>query len=297
MQNNKIIESSELIVNPDGSIYHLNLKPDQLANKIILVGDPDRVEIVSSFFDKIEAKVHNREFVTHTGSYKNTRLSVISTGIGTDNVDIVINELDALVNIDLKERKIKEGHTGLEFVRIGTSGGLQDDIPVDSFLVSSKAIGFDGLLNFYKNRDEVSDLEFENEFKKSVSWDMKLASPYVVDSSPRLKKLMSGPEMLEGITISAPGFYGPQGRILRLELLDSLMNEKIQRFRYKGLRITNFEMESSAIYGLSKLLGHHAVTVCAIIANRANKTYSKDYHPVIEKLILTVLNKITSKPS
>jgi uridine phosphorylase len=297
MQNNKIIERSELIVNPDGSIYHLNLKPDQLANKIILVGDPDRVEIVSSFFDKIEAKVHNREFVTHTGYYKDKRLSVVSTGIGTDNVDIVINELDALVNIDLKERKIKDNHTSLDFVRIGTSGGLQDDIPVDSFLISSKAIGFDGLLNFYKNRDEVSDLEFEKEFKKAVAWDMKLASPYVVDSSPRLKQLMSGPEMLEGITISAPGFYGPQGRILRLELLDNLMNEKIQQFRHKGLRITNFEMESSAIYGLSKLLGHHAVTVCAIIANRANKTYSKDYHPVIEKLILTVLNKITSNPA
>lgn len=294
MQNNKIIGRSELIVNPNGSIYHLCVKPDQLASKIILVGDPDRVEIVSSFFEKIEVKVQNREFVTHTGYYKDTRLTVVSTGIGTDNVDIVINELDALVNIDLNERKIKDSHTSLDFVRIGTSGGLQDNIPVDSFLISSKAIGFDGLLNFYKNRDEVSDLEFENEFKKSVSWDMKLASPYVVDSSLRLRELLSGPGMLEGITISAPGFYGPQGRILRLELLDSLMNEKIQAFRHKGLRITNFEMESSAIYGLSKLLGHHAVTVCAIIANRANKTYSKDYHPVMEKLILTVLNKLTS---
>lgn len=297
MHKDKTIERSELIINPDGSIYHLKVRPEQIANTIIFVGDPDRVEIVSSYFDSIEAKIQNREFVTHTGVYKNKRLSVVSTGIGTDNVDIVINELDALVNIDLNERKIRDKHTSLDFIRIGTSGGLQADIPIDSFLISAKAIGFDGLLNFYKNRDKVCDLEFENEFKKAVSWNSMLASPYVVDASPRLLKLLSGKEMPEGITISAPGFYGPQGRVLRLGILDDLINEKIQNFRHKGLKITNYEMESSAIYGLSRLLGHNAVTVCAVIANRANRQYSKDYHPVIENLILTVLDKIAANPS
>ena len=219
---------------------------------------------------------------------------MISTGIGTDNVDIVINELDALVNIDLKERRIKEEHTSYDFIRIGTSGGLQTDIPVDSFLISKKAIGFDGLLNFYKNRNEVCDLEFETELKKALNWNPLLASPYVVDASERLVKLLSGPEMIEGNTISAPGFYGPQGRVLRLDLLDSSLNERIHNFRYKNLRITNFEMESSAIFGLSKLLGHHAVTVCAIIANRASKTYSNDHYAVVEKLIVTVLNKLSA---
>jgi uridine phosphorylase len=289
---NPVIEKSELIINPDGSIYHLNVRPEQIARTVILVGDPDRVEIVSSFFDHIEVKIQNREFVTHTGTYKNKRLSVVSTGIGTDNVDIVINELDALVNIDLKERKIKEKLTSYDFIRIGTSGGLQADIPVDSFLISKKAIGFDGLLNFYKNRNEVCDLEFESELKKSLNWNPLLASPYVVDAAERLVDLLSGPEMMEGNTISAPGFYGPQGRVLRLDLLDSLLNEKIQNFRFNDLRIANFEMESSAIFGLSKLLGHYAVTVCAIIANRASKTYSKDHYAVVEKLILTVLNKL-----
>ncbi len=294
MNKNTVIEKSELIINPDGSIYHLKVRPEQLAHTVILVGDPDRVEIVSSFFDHVEARIQNREFLTHTGTYKNKRLSVVSTGIGTDNVDIVINELDALVNIDFADRKIKEKHTSLNFIRIGTSGGLQKDIPVDSCLISLKAIGFDGLLNFYKDRNLACDLQFENSFKKAMDWSPILASPYVVDGSERLIELLRGKDMLEGVTISAPGFYGPQGRILRLGLQDNLINEKIQDFRYNHLRITNYEMESSAIFGLSKLLGHHAVTVCAIIANRANKTYSKDYHPVINSLIKTVLDKITS---
>ncbi len=296
MNQIKIIESSELIINPDGSIYHLKVKPEQIADTIILVGDPGRVEIVSSFFEKIECKIQNREFVTHTGYFNNKRLTVVSTGIGTDNIDIVINELDALVNINLTERKAKSKLTSLNFIRIGTSGGMQDDIPVNSFLISEKAIGFDGLLNFYKNRDKVCDLEFESEFKKAVAWDQSLASPYIVDGSPKLLKLLSDQSMIGGITISAPGFYGPQGRVLRLDLLDSLMNDKIQNFRYKGLKITNYEMECSAIYGLSKLLGHNAATVCAIIANRTNKSYSKNYPPVIEELILNILNKVTSVP-
>lgn len=294
MDKNKVIEKSELIINPDGSIYHLKVRPEQIADTVILVGDPDRVEIVSSFFDHVDARIQNREFVTHTGTYKNRRLSVVSTGIGTDNVDIVINELDALVNIDLTERKIKEKHTSLNFIRIGTSGGLQVDIPVDSFLISVKAIGFDGLLNFYKDRNSVCDLQFEDSFKKAMDWNPILASPYVIDGSERLIEMLHGNDMLEGVTISAPGFYGPQGRILRLGLQDNLINEKIRDFRFSNFRITNYEMESSAIFGLSRLLGHHAVTVCAIIANRANKTYSKDYHPVIESLIKTVLDKITS---
>lgn len=286
------IGESELIINQDGSIFHLHLFPEDIANDIILVGDPGRVEVVASFFDHIELKKQNREFYTITGSLRGKRLTVISTGIGTDNIDIVVNELDAIANIDLKTRTKKEGHKTLNLIRIGTSGSLQEYLPVDSYLMSKRSIGFDGLLNFYANRNSVSDLEFEAAFKNFVNWDNLLPSPYVVDASEELIKKLDGENMVKGITISAPGFYGPQGRQLRLPILDKNINDKIEAFEFKGQKITNYEMESSAIFGLSKLLGHNAITICAIIANRRRKEYSKDYKPVIEELIKIVLERL-----
>ncbi len=286
------IEPSELIINKNGSIYHINLKPEQIAENIILVGDPGRVELVSSFFSKIEHKVANREFCTHTGYFNRKRISVLSTGIGTDNIDIVVNELDALVNIDLEKRIPKEKHTALNMVRLGTSGGLQRDVLVDSFLVSKSSMGFDGLLNYYAGRDKISDLAFEKAFKEFVNWNPLLPSPYVVDSCPELLKKLGG-GIMQGVNISASGFYGPQGRVLRLPVVDPSINDKIEKFSFNGRKITNYEMESSALYGLSKLLGHHALTICAIIANRVTKTYSKDYHPVVKKLIEHTLQKLT----
>ncbi len=288
----KPIKSSELILNQDGSVFHLHLRPEHLAETIILVGDPGRVNLVSSFFDEIEFKISNREFVSHTGKYKSKRFTVLSTGIGTDNIDIVMNELDALVNIDLKTKLPKQQHKSLQLVRIGTSGALQKDIPVGSFLLSKKSIGFDGMLNFYADRDQVSDLEFENAFTKSVNWNKKLASPYVVNASGKLIKLLDNKDMIKGITISANGFYGPQGRILRLKTLDSNLNEKIEKFEFKGNKISNYEMESSAIFGLSLMLGHHAVAVCLIIANRVSKHANENYTPLMEKLVKKVLDRL-----
>lgn len=287
------IKSSELIINPDGSVFHLHLKPEHLADTVILVGDPGRVELVASYFDSVELTISNREFVTKTGSYKGKRFSVLSTGIGTDNIDIVVNELDALVNIDLETRTPKKEHKTLNLVRIGTSGALQGNILVDSFLLSNKSIGFDGMLNFYADRDSVSELDFEEAFKKFVNWDKKLASPYVVPASEKLVEILDGDDMTRGVTISANGFYGPQGRVLRLQTLDPDLNDKIEKFEYKGEKITNYEMESSAIFGLSAMLGHESVAVCAIIANRINKDASKDYHPTIKKLIQTVLDRLS----
>ena len=252
----KKIASSELILNPDGSIFHLHLKPGQIAKDIILVGDPGRVDMIADFFDTIEFKVQNREFVTVTGHYKGNRITVLSTGIGTDNIDIVINELDALVNIDLETREIKSDKTSLNFIRIGTSGALQGDIPVDAFLASRKAIGFDGLMNFYARREEIADQDFENAFKTYTNWNPLLASPYVVDCDIDLFNKITDYEFISGITISAPGFYGPQGRELRLNIVDQQINDKIESFRFNEMKITNYEMECSAIYGLSKLLGH-----------------------------------------
>jgi len=286
---------SELIINKDGSIFHLHLLPEDIADNIILVGDPGRVEVVASFFERIELKKQNREFCTITGAYNGKRISVISTGIGTDNIDIVVNELDAIANIDLKTRTRKEGHKTLNLIRIGTSGALQTNIPVDSFLMSKRSIGFDGLLNFYANRNLVADVDFEEAFKKHVNWNHLLPSPYVVDASEDLIKKLDGPGIHKGITISAPGFYGPQGRQLRLPILDQQINDKIEAFDFDGQKITNYEMESSAIYGLSKLLGHNAITLCAIIANRPLREYSKDYKPVIKELIKTVLDKIVGE--
>jgi len=287
------IKESELIINPDGSIYHLHLLPEDIADNIILVGDPGRVEVVAGFFEKIELKKQNREFYTITGTINNKRISVISTGIGTDNIDIVVNELDALANIDLKTREKKKEHKSLNLVRIGTSGSLQENIPVDSFLMSVKSIGFDGLLNFYKDRNQIADLAFEKTFKDYVQWNPLLTSPYIVNASEQLIQKIDGDNIKKGINISAPGFYGPQGRVLRLPIVDNDLNDKIEAFDYQGQKITNYEMESSAIYGLSKLLGHHAITICVIIANRASKTYSKDYKPVVKELIKTVLDRLT----
>ena len=287
-----IIGSSELIVDKNGRIYHLGLKPDDIADTIIMVGDPGRVGIVSGFFDRIETKVSNREFITHTGYYRGKRLTVISTGIGTDNIDIVVNELDALVNIDLEKREIKEKHKSLTFVRIGTSGGLQNDIPVDSFLLSKKAIGFDNVLRFYSDSNRISDPEFEQAFIKYTGWGAKLSVPYVVDADESLFIKLKSKKTLDGLTISSPGFYGPQGRVLRLELQNPEINTKIAEFEYKGERITNYEMESSAIYGLAKMLGHKAVTICAIIANRATKTFSKDYQETVRKLVEYTIERL-----
>ncbi len=288
----KKIGESELILNPDGSIFHLHLKPENVADTIILVGDQGRVDMVSKYFEKIEFKIQNREFITHTGYYNGKRISVISTGIGTDNIDIVVNELDALCNIDLNERVVKKEHKTLNFIRIGTSGALQKDIKVGTAVISKMAVGFDGLLNFYANRNNICNLEIESEFIKHTNWNELLAKPYFIDSSNNLfDKLYES--MYSGITISAPGFYGPQGRILRLPIVDNDINNKITNFEFEKHKITNYEMESSAIFGLSKLLGHNAVTVCSIIANRLRKEYSANYKIEVDKLIKLILNRLT----
>lgn len=289
-----MIKSSELIINADGSIFHLHLKSEQIADHIILVGDPGRVELIGKLLTDIEFLIQNREFVSTTGKYNNQRVTIVSTGIGTDNIDIVVNELDALANINLVTREINPVHRKLNFVRIGTSGGLQDFLGVNSFVISQKAIGFDGLLNFYANRNSVSDLAFEEAFRKHTDWGKQLTSPYVVNCSELLLNKMHRNDTIAGVTISAPGFYGPQGRVLRLQLADPDLNEKIESFTFEGHKITNFEMECSAIYGLSKLLGHEALTICLIIANRLKKEANADYHQSMETLIKLVLDRLTS---
>ena len=289
-----MIKHSELILNNDGSIFHLHLKPEDISSKIILVGDQGRVNEIASLFNNIEFEVQNREFKTVTGYYNNTKLTVISTGIGTDNIDIVLNELDALVNIDLEKREIKKEFKSLDIVRVGTSGSLQPDIPVNSFVVSKKSIGFDGMLNFYTNREKYCDLLFEKAFKHFTNWDNSLPTPYVVNASEVLLAKFSDKEFVKGATISAPGFYGPQGRELRLKLAFPELNNKVEDFAFDDMRVTNFEMESSAIYGLSRMLGHNALTVCLIIANRVLLTANENYYNQMEKLILKVLDKLTN---
>lgn len=283
---------SELVINDDGSIFHLHLKPEQISDKIILVGDPGRVALVASYFDEQECSVSSREFNTITGSYKGKRITVISTGIGTDNIDIVVNELDALANIDLKSRTEKPDFKQLTLVRIGTSGGMQPDIPLGSFLISEKSIGFDGVLNFYEGRDRVCDLEFEKEVKKQLKWNPQFCAPYVVDADAGLVNKIGQDEMLRGVTISANGFYGPQGRELRIGLAEPHLNDKIEKFSFDNYKITNYEMEGSAIAGLASLMGHRAMTVCCIIANRRVEAANTDYKPYIEKLVQTVLERI-----
>lgn len=287
----KPIGESELIINPDGSIFHLKLKPENIGETVILVGDQGRVENVSKYFDRIECKVQNREFVTHTGYINNKKISAVSTGIGTDNIDIVVNELDALVNIDLKTRTIKEKKTALNLIRIGTSGSLQPDIPVDSFILSEYGLGFDGLLNFYQ-AESIFEKELQKEFLSQTGWKEPLNHPYIVKGSAELMNTLKE-GMFTGMTATACGFYGPQGRQLRLTPAVPDLNEKLTDFKYKDLRITNFEMETSALFGLSRLLGHNPCTVCAIIANRIKKEYSKDYKVTVDKLIQVVLERIT----
>lgn len=289
----KKYKESELIVNPDGSVYHIKLRPDQIAEKVIVVGDQKRVEAISKYFDKIEYKVQNREFATHTGYFNGTRITVLSTGIGTDNIDIVINELDAAVNIDLEKRVAKEKHTSLDIIRLGTSGALHPDIKVDTFVASAYGLGFDGLLNYYDYGKGITEDDISEAFIKYTSWNEKLPYPYVVKSSEKLFKQIAH-DITSGITATASGFFGPQGRELRIPLAFPELNEKIENFSYKGNRITNFEMETSALYGLGKALGHNTLTVCAIIANRVSKTYSKDYKPTIDALIKLVLERLTS---
>ena len=283
---------SELILNADGSVFHLHLLPEQISDKIILVGDQNRVDLVASFFDTIECRVENREFRTVTGSYKGKRLTVLSTGIGTDNIDIVLTELDALVNIDLEKREDKAEKTSLSLVRIGTSGGLQEFVPEGTFVASEYSLGFDGLLNYYADSEKFTCEDFSEAFIAQTGYSSKFAYPYVVKDSEELLERIAQDDMVRGVTISAPGFYGPQGRAIRLPLADAGLNNKIIGFDYKGHKVTNFEMEGSAIAGLSAMLGHKALTICLIIANRFGKRFIGDYKPYMEKLIETVLERI-----
>lgn len=290
---------SELIINNDGSCFHLHVRPEQLADTVILVGDPGRVDLVASHFENRECCVENREFRTITGTYRTQegiakRISVVGTGIGCDNIDIVINELDALANIDFATRDDHPTHRQLTIVRIGTCGGLHEDLPTGTFIASQKSLGFDGLLNFYAGRNEVCDLNFEKAFLEHMQWTgtQCIAHPYCIDNNAELLEQIARDDMVRGVTIACGGFYGPQGRRLRIPLADPEQNAKIQAFRHNGLRFTNFEMESSAVAGLSALLGHRALTVCMVVANRKAKAANTDYKNSIDTLITTVLERI-----
>ncbi len=285
---------SELIINPDGSIFHLHVRPEQLADRVILVGDPGRVPLVASHFETRECDIQSREFHTITGTRKDKRITVVSTGIGCDNIDIVLNELDALANIDFGTRRENPVLRSLQLVRIGTCGGLQPDTPLGSFVCSEISIGFDGLLNFYGGRDAVCDLGLEQAFLTHMEWSGStgISHPYAIHADRELVERIAGEDMIRGITISAPGFFGPQGRELRIPLADPQQNAKIESFSYDGRRITNFEMESSAVAGLSRLLGHHATTVCMVIANRRAKEANANYKNNIDTLIETVLERL-----
>ncbi len=288
----KYFAPSELIINEDGSIFHLHLKPENLADKVILVGDPGRVALVASHFENVECEVSNREFRAITGTFRGKRITALSTGIGCDNIDIVVNELDALANIDFKTRTENEILRQLTLVRIGTCGGLQPYTPVGTYIASAKSIGFDGLLNFYAGRNQACDLEFEAEFKKQVEWNAQLGNPYVACADKELLDTIASDDMVRGVTIACGGFFGPQGRELRLPLQDPKLNEKIENFSYKDMQVTNFEMESSALAGLSTLMGHKAVTVCMVIANRLAKEANASYKNTIDGLIEKVLERI-----
>jgi uridine phosphorylase len=285
------IAPSELLINPDGSIYHINLKPEHIAQNVIFVGDQNRVAKVAKHFDSIEFETQKREFKSIVGTYKNRRFTVISTGIGPDNIDIVVNELDALVNIDLQKRIIKKEHTSLNIIRIGTSGSLQKNIPVDSFVLGKYGLGFDGMLHAY-DCEHILEREMEEAFIEHTNYSTRKSRPYIVKNSNKLENKLISNKVYSGITGTAGGFYGPQGRILRLAIQDTGLNKKIESFMFNGIKITNLEMETSAIYGLAKLLGHNAVSMNAIIANRANLTFSKDPYNTVEKLIEYTLNKL-----
>ena len=288
----KYFAPSELIINEDGSVFHLHVRPEQIAHKVILVGDPGRVDLVASHFETRECEIQSREFRTITGTYQGKRVSVLSTGIGCDNIDIVMNELDALVNIDFSTRTEKETLTSLEVVRIGTCGGLQPFTPVGTFICSDKSIGFDGLLNYYGGRDDVCDLAFEEAFKRHMEWNPQKGAPYVIDNNPELTTRIGGDVMVHGVTIACGGFFGPQGRELRVPLADPRQNEKIMSFDYEGRRITNFEMEGSALAGLAALQGHRAMTCCMVIANRVAHEANTAYKSSIDDLIRIVLDRI-----
>lgn len=289
----RMIPSSELIINDDGSVFHLHLRPEQLADTVILVGDPGRVAMVASMFDDVECRVSNREFNTVTGTYRGRRMSVLSTGIGVGNIDISVTELDALANIDFATRTVKERLRRLTLVRLGTSGALQPDIKVGDVVYSRTSVGFDGLLNYYKGRDEVCDLNMELEFVHHTRWSNLLPKPYFVHSDPELWNLFKD-SVTDGITVSAPGFYAPQGRTVRLAPADRLLNAKIESFRYCGQRITNFEMEGSALAGMAALMGHRATTMCTIIAQRIAEDACTDYKPFVERMIGMALDKLAA---
>ena len=286
-----MIKSSELILNPDGSVYHLNLLPEHIAQDIIFVGDQNRVEKITQFFDSIEFSMQKREFKTQTGLFKGKRITVMSTGIGPDNIDIVMNELDALVNIDLKTRTPKEKLTSLNIIRIGTSGSLQADIPVDSFVMAQFGLGLDNMLRSYLI-DDISEIAMEDAFIKHTNWDLRKGRPYVIACSEILEKRLESNRIFKGITGTAGGFYGPQGRVLRLNIQDEKLNSKMDNFNYNGIRMTNLEMETGAIYGLGKLLGHNCLSLNAIIANRTNGTFSEDPYKAVDKLITLALRKL-----
>ena len=287
------IKSSELITNDDGSVFHLHLHPEDLAEQVILVGDPSRVEMIASYFEKIDVRKSDREFCTITGYYKGHRLSVISTGIGVDNIDIVMNELDALVNIDLHTKEIKAEKKTLNIVRIGTSGSVQADVPVHSFVISEMSLGIDGVLRFYRDNEMVCDAAFEEAFIKECHWTPLAARPYAVKASDELvDKLHTEAVTVKGVTLTANGFYGPQGRVLRLPIEMPTVNDEIARFEFGNYKIVNYEMESAAIAGLAALMGHRATTICLIIANRANGKASADYKPHMKKLIEYTLNSL-----
>lgn len=289
---NTRIPESELIINADGSCFHLHLRPEMLADKVILVGDPGRVETVAAHFDTRECEVQSREFHTITGTCQGKRITCVSTGIGCDNIDIVVNELDALANIDFSTRMVRPEHRELTLIRIGTCGGLQPNTPEGTYIASVKSIGFDGLLNFYAGRNQVCDLKLEEAFKQHMHWNPQLAAPYVAVADAELIDRVAGSEMVRGYTIACGGFYGPQGRVLRLPLADPDQNAKVESFEYEGMKICNFEMESSALAGLSSLLGHKAMTCCMVIASRLAGKANPNYKNSIDGLIQLVLARI-----
>ena len=288
----KAIPASQLVLNNEGAVYHLGLHPEELADDVILVGDPGRVDMIASFFDTIEVRRQNRELWSRTGHYKGKRITVLSTGMGTDNLDIVMNELDTLANIDLKTRMPKEEHRALNLIRLGTSGALQEDIPVeDSYVATRYAIGLDGLIYFYAKNKDVNEIAMRDAFIEQMDYPKDLPMPYVVEGSKELFDRL-GEGDFQGLTATAPGFYGPQGRELRMGLAYPENNRKMENFKYQGWRICNFEMESSALYGLGKMMGHHCLTICAVIANRVSEKFCTDYHPYVKKLVVNTLERL-----
>ncbi|MCE8164950.1 nucleoside phosphorylase [Porphyromonas gingivalis] len=292
METKRTIPPSELIINADGSVFHLHIRPEQLADKVILVGDPARVDAVASRFERIECNVSNREFHTVTGWYGDKRITVQSHGIGSDNIDIVLNELDALANIDFDTRQVKDRLRKLTLVRVGTSGGLQDNTPIGSYVAAERSIGFDGVMYFYSDTEKIRDAAFEAALQDQLEWKIEGLKPYVIPADKKLSDRICREDILRGVTIAANGFYGPQGRRLRLPLKDEDLNRKIQAFDFNGSRITNYEMESSSLAGLAALMGHEAVTVCCIIAGRKSEKMNTSYQGSIEGLIDLVLERI-----